>query len=246
MVQKGRAGRAEEASELGPGIRARSYRPRELLRREAAAVRSPYGLGVSPVWTQRQNRRSAVIRKCWYKRVGGNGHLDPFAPAGDDRQRRRSGVGHPHVVLELSHMLFGSRLFGERPRQHELGFEYGVEIVDEPVQGRRQVPMDRVPNPALNVRYGPPSIALVPSPVQRLGGDAELDDEIVAADPPARPRPRFSFQSRISAGSSGLMMIRASEPPRNCRRFGSCDRRAVIGSDEFEVHWIPLDSTAWL
>ena len=77
-------------------------------------------------------------------------------------------------------MLFGSRLFGERPRQHELGLEYGVEIVDEPVQGRRQVPMDRVPNPALNVRYGPPSIALVPSPVQRLGGDAQLDDKVVA------------------------------------------------------------------
>src|SRR5580692_8566535 len=53
--------------------------------------------------------------------------------------------------------------------------------------------------------------------------------------------PRFSFQSRISADSSGLMMIRASEPPRNCRRFGSCDRRAVIGSDDLEFTGFPLD-----
>jgi hypothetical protein len=99
-------------------------------------------------------------------------------PAGDNGKRRRAGVGHPRVVLELSHVLFGSRLFGKRPRQHEFCLEYGVENVDEQVQGRRRVPMDRVPNPALNVRYGPASIALVPGPIERLGGDAKLDDEI--------------------------------------------------------------------
>ena len=33
-------------------------------------------------------------------------------------------------------------------------------------------------DPALDVGDCPPSIALVPGPVQRLGGDAELDDEI--------------------------------------------------------------------
>ena len=30
--------------------------------------------------------------------------------------------------------------------------------------------------------------------------------------------PRFSFHSRISAASSGLIMIRASDPPMNWRR----------------------------
>jgi hypothetical protein len=39
------------------------------------------------------------------------------------------------------------------------------------------------------------------------------------------------------------MMIRASEPPRNCRRFGSRDRPVVIGSDGLKLTWIPLDST---
>ena len=52
--------------------------------------------------------------------------------------------------------------------------------------------------------------------------------------------PRFSCHSRISAASSGLIMIRASEPPRNCRRFGSCDRRAVIGSDDLKFTGSPL------
>jgi hypothetical protein len=111
-------------------------------------------------------------------------------------------------------MLFGSRLFGERPRQHELGLEYGVEIVDEPVQGRRQVPVDRVPDPALNVRYGLPSVAFVPNPVQRPPSWTIR----LSLRSSGSASPRFSFQSRISAASSGLMMIRASDPPMNWRR----------------------------
>src|SRR6202000_3249816 len=33
----------------------------------------------------------------------------------------------PHIVLELRHMLFDRRLLGEGPRQHQLGFEHGVQ-----------------------------------------------------------------------------------------------------------------------
>ena len=40
--------------------------------------------------------------------------------------------------------------------------------------------MDRMLNPALDVGDDPSGIALIPAPVERLGGDAELDDEIVA------------------------------------------------------------------
>jgi hypothetical protein len=36
--------------------------------------------------------------------------------------------------------------------------------------------------------------------------------------------PRFSFHSRINGASSGLMMIRASDPPMNCRRSGFVER----------------------
>jgi len=73
-----------------------------------------------------------------------------------------------------------AHLLRERPRQHKLGLEHGVEIVDEAVEGRCQVAMDWMPDPALDVGDGAPRIALIPSPVERLGGDAELDDEVIA------------------------------------------------------------------
>ena len=75
-------------------------------------------------------------------------------------------------------MLLDRGLFRERPRQHEFGFEHGVEGVDEPVQRRRQISMDRMLDPALDVGDGLPSVAFVPSSIERLGGDAELDNEV--------------------------------------------------------------------
>jgi hypothetical protein len=88
------------------------------------------------------------------QRIGGNRDLDPFAAAGDDRERRHPGVGHPHVVLELGHVLFGRPLLRERPRQHELG------LVDRPgprhdaIEGGRHPADDRVLDPALDVLDG--------------------------------------------------------------------------------------------
>ncbi len=112
--------------------------------------------------------------------VGWDGHLDPFAPAGDDRERRRPCVGDPHVVLQLRHVFFRSRFFRERPGQHELGFEHRVGVLDHAVEGCGHPPVDRMLNPALNVADGSSGVALIPGPIQRFGGDAELDDEIVA------------------------------------------------------------------
>ena len=43
-----------------------------------------------------------------------------------------------------------------------------------------QEAMDRMPDPALDVGNGAPRVALVPSPVEGLGSDAELDDQVVA------------------------------------------------------------------
>ena len=76
-------------------------------------------------------------------------------------------------------MLFNCRVFRERPGQHELGLEHGVEVVDESVEGRRHPSLHRMLDPALTVRDGSSGVALVPGPVERLSGDAELDDEIV-------------------------------------------------------------------
>jgi hypothetical protein len=179
MVEKGGTRGAEEASKLRPGIgfahvddpNCIDSRPRRL---DAAGARGLSGLNAAPEPALRRHQKVLV------EGVGGNGHLNPLASACDDRERRAPGVGHPHVVLQLGHMLPGRRFFGERPGQHELGLEHGVGVVDHAVQRRGHPAVDRVLNPALDVGNDAPGIALVPGPVERLSGDAELDDEIVA------------------------------------------------------------------
>ena len=76
-------------------------------------------------------------------------------------------------------MLFGRRLFGERPWQRELSLEHRVEVVDDSVQCRRHPPAHRMLDPALPSVTTRPSIALVPASVERLGDDPELDNEII-------------------------------------------------------------------
>jgi hypothetical protein len=66
------------------------------------------------------------------QRVSMDGDLHPFPPAGDNRQHRGSGVGHPHGVQQLRHMLFGSRFFRDRRRQRELGLEHGAAEIYRP------------------------------------------------------------------------------------------------------------------
>ena len=46
---------------------------------------------------------------------------------------------------------FGRPLFGEGPRQHELGLEYRAGALNDAVQGGRHPPVHRVPNPALDI-----------------------------------------------------------------------------------------------
>src|SRR5262245_31756241 len=83
------------------------------------------------------------------------------AAAGDERQHRRPQVGDPHVVLDLGHVLFGRRLLGERPWQHELGFEDGSRRLHGAVKGRHHPANGRVPDAALDVGDPLPSVALV-------------------------------------------------------------------------------------
>jgi hypothetical protein len=70
---------------------------------------------------------------------------------------------------------------------------------------------------ALDVGDRTARIALVPSPIEVFGRQAELDDEF--AERSSGPTsPRFSCQRRIRAFSSCPMMMRASEPPMKWRR----------------------------
>src|SRR5262249_10107662 len=76
------------------------------------------------------------------------------------------------------HILFGGGLLGERPGQHEFGFKDGSRRLHGAVEGRHHPGDSRVPNPALEVGDVPAGVALVPSPVELLGGGPELYDEV--------------------------------------------------------------------
>ena len=147
------------------------------------------------------------------------GDLDPLAAAGDHRKHRRSGRHHPHIVLQLRHVLLGRRLFRERPGQHEFGLEDRPGGLNPAVQRGRHPPQRRMADLPLDIRKDLAGIGLVPAPIELLGGEAELDDEI-AREVFRLDLARFSRQSRRRAASSLPMMIRASEPPMKYLRRG--------------------------
>ena len=75
-------------------------------------------------------------------------------------------------------MFFGSRLFRERPWQHELGLEDCPSGRNPAVQRGRHPPQREMPELLLHVREDLPGIGLIPAPIELLGGHAELDDEV--------------------------------------------------------------------
>jgi len=107
-----------------------------------------------------------------------DGDFDPFPASGDDREDRHLGVRDPHVVLKLSHMLFDRALLGKRPGQHELGFEDGPCLGHHPVEGRAHPSDHRMPDPALDIPEDLLGVPLEPIPVEGLGHDSQLDDEV--------------------------------------------------------------------
>src|SRR5262249_6628529 len=63
--------------------------------------------------------------------------------------------------------------------QHELGLEDGAGLLNHPVEGRRHPADYWVLDPPLYVGNDLPGIALEPMPIEGLGHEAKLDDEIV-------------------------------------------------------------------
>ena len=67
---------------------------------------------------------------------------------------------------------------GKRPRQHELGLEDGAGRLNHPVKCRRHPPDHRVVHPPLDVFDRLSGISFKPSPIEALGHDPKLDDEV--------------------------------------------------------------------
>src|SRR5947208_184773 len=81
-------------------------------------------------------------------------------------------------MLKLGHVLFGRSFLGERPRQHELGLEYGSAVLHDSVKCRRHPGNGRMLSVALDVSDAAAGVALVPGAVEFLGGGPKLDDEV--------------------------------------------------------------------
>jgi len=112
------------------------------------------------------------------ERVHRDGDLHPFAAPGDDREHRLPKMGHPHIVLELGHVLLGCGLLVKRPWQHEFGLEYGLDPLHDPIERCRHPGNGRMLDPALDLFDGPAGVALVPGAVERLCGGPELHDQV--------------------------------------------------------------------
>src|SRR5215510_1982260 len=112
VLDKSGAGIAEERGELRPGIRRTHIDDADRLYTRARRlgidkVRRFAGLHAAPELLFRRDQDAEI------ERVHRDRDLDPFAAPGDDREYRPPQMGNPHVVLDLSHILFGGSLFGK-------------------------------------------------------------------------------------------------------------------------------------
>src|SRR6516162_10040574 len=110
MLQKGLSGGSEDSGKFGPRIR-------------GAHINNPDRFDPRLWWLNtKQARRLAALdtapelplsrdNEMLIKRIGVGGDLNPFAAARNYTEDSASVRNHPHVVLQLRHILFGRRLF---------------------------------------------------------------------------------------------------------------------------------------
>src|SRR6516164_3379355 len=87
-------------------------------------------------------------------------------------------MSDPHIVLDLGHVLLGRGLLGERPGQHEFGFEYGLGPFHDPVEGCCHPRDCRMLDETLDVADAPTRVALVPGSIEFLCRCPKLHDEV--------------------------------------------------------------------
>src|SRR5262245_57850988 len=105
MLEVGLACAPKYAGEFGPGIgRAHVHDPHRLKASsrwlDAEEARALAALDAAPEFLFRRQKKVLIERIGWYL------DLDPLAAAGDNRQHRGGGIGDPHVMLELGHVLY--------------------------------------------------------------------------------------------------------------------------------------------
>ena len=177
MLRMDCPGAGKDAGKLRPGIGARHVDDSDRLkarfwRIDPKQARRLAVLDAAPELAFCREDQVLVQRICVRR------ELDPFSTAGDDRQYGCSGRHHPHVVLKLGHVFGRSRLLGERPRQHELGFKHRARALDQAIKRGPHPMQHRVADVPLDIRNDAPGIGLIPVPIKVLGHHSKLDNEI--------------------------------------------------------------------
>src|SRR5262245_35859485 len=135
MLEVGLACAPKHTGEFGPGIRRTHIDGPHRLDAssrwlDAEEARALAALDAAPEFLFCRQKQMLVERISWYV------DFDPLAAPSNDREDRRGGVGHPHIVLDLSHVLLRRRFLRKPPRQHEFGFKHGAAALDDAIQRR--------------------------------------------------------------------------------------------------------------
>jgi hypothetical protein len=155
------------------------------------------------------------------ERLGIDFDFHPFAATGNHRQDRSLRCHDPHVVLELRYVFFRRRFLRERPRQHELGFEYGPTACDSTVEGCRHPPESRMQGQLLDIGDDQPVLAWyqrqLSFSVARPSCTMRLPERSFGAT-----SPRFSRHSRSQKIGPALNKLQkiAKDPPAAATRLG--------------------------
>ena len=89
---------------------------------------------------------------------------------------------HPHIVLNLRHMLFRGGLLGDLRGQHEFRFEHRSEAgrpIPSSVAAIHLLGPHDEDQPLITFVMALPSVTFVPAPVEVLGHGARLNDQVV-------------------------------------------------------------------
>src|SRR5262245_34237341 len=135
-------------------------------------------------------------------------------------------MSDPHVVLELGHVLFGRRLLGERPGQHELGLEHRLGALDDSVQGGGHPRDRRMPDVALDVSDPPAVVALIPGSIELFRNLPQLHDEVAGQVLRLGLTPFFApeaHESRFVAAHKDPSVGAAYEGATSCPYFRTHD-----------------------
>ena len=130
-------------------------------------------------------------------------------------------------MLQLRHVLLGRGFLRERPRQHEFGLEDRITALHAAVERRAHPAQHWVADLTLDVDDRLAGIGLIPAPVQVLGRQTELDDEV------ARKVLRLNFAPLFSPQPDQGCLVVAHDDPG----VRAADEIAAVAPDYVSHSW---------